>query len=147
MQIDSFTTNGESGRRTYTLTAPSTTGTYTFNVTLKRAYTGETSTKSYTITVKITYSGYLSNLKATWDSSRSLMIYTWKVNINSGTGRWKVRFIGYFSDYTYNHDVSSVPSTTDWEYRENLSYYRYFAWRVILYAPDGTVIDDKTAYT
>jgi len=51
LPLGSFSTYGESGYRTFSLTAPNTPGTYTFNVKLQRAYTGESSTSSYTITV------------------------------------------------------------------------------------------------
>ena len=51
LQIDSFSTGGESGSKTYTLAAPNEPGNYTNTFKLERAYTGESDSKSYNFTV------------------------------------------------------------------------------------------------
>jgi len=140
--IASFSTSGESGSRSYTLTAPSSAGTYTFNVKLKRAYTGEESeTKSYTITV--IYSGSLSNLRDYYDTSLGVRRYFWDINIDSGPGTWKTRFMGKYTDQTWDVSVSSVPYSTTFEARESVTSTGW-TWIVKLYAPDGTEKDSKS---
>jgi hypothetical protein len=51
LEIGRFTTGGESGFKSYNLTAPSSTGTYTYKVTLQRAFTGESDSLSHTLNV------------------------------------------------------------------------------------------------
>jgi hypothetical protein len=148
-EIDRFTTYGESGWRSYSLTAPSSPGTYTHTVTLQRLYTGEKDSKSYTITVVTPPpSGYLSNLRTSWNESAKTMSYYYTVNITQGTGTWKVITYGYFSITPVTFSVTSVPYSKDQEWlRETLSSYKSYSWKAELYSPDGVKRDEKWGTT
>ena len=151
--LDRFTTSGESKTRTYSLRAPSSTGSYTYYVKLERMDTWESSTKSYTISVVTappTYSGYLSNVYATaekLDTQSRVKLYA-TVNVTSGTGYWIVRVVGYYTDQAYRINVTSVPYSSgnvNW-LTENLPPGRTVTYYVELYAPDGS-LKDRKSYT
>jgi hypothetical protein len=130
MQIGSFTTYGESGSRSYNLTAPSSPGTYTFTVKLQRAYTGETDSKSYTITVKTTaeYRITITKLNPNSDYNFSLYIertdgksevvnvnwsatcgpYVWNGSSTQQTNTTKVYALGLFCSLCPNGTTMTV---------------------------------------
>jgi hypothetical protein len=129
-QIGSFTTGGESGFKKYSLTAPSSPGTYTYTVKLQRAHTGESDSKSYTITVKTTaeYRITITKLKPNSDYNFSLYIertdgksevvnvnwsascgpYVWNGSSTQQTNTSKVYALGSFCSLCPNGTTMTV---------------------------------------
>jgi hypothetical protein len=89
------------------------------------------------------YTGYLSDLKATYDESTQRMFYNWTVNVESGTGRWTTKFSLYYTVSEYWKDFQSVPATWNITTVEIIPPGLSYQWKVELYDPEGNLVDTK----
>jgi hypothetical protein len=93
----------------------------------------------------MTYTGYLSNLKATYDESTQRMFYNWTVSVESGTGRWTTKFSLYHTVSEYWKDFQSVPAKWNITTVEFMPPGYSYQWKVELYDPEGNLADVKWA--
>jgi len=89
------------------------------------------------------YSGYLSDLTATYDDATQIMEYSWKVHVNNGLGLWKTKYYLYYTISYYTRNVTSVPVSWTESTRETISPGKSYQWKVELYDPNGSLVDTK----
>ncbi|RLI39937.1 hypothetical protein DRO69_13625, partial [Candidatus Bathyarchaeota archaeon] len=89
------------------------------------------------------YSGYLSDLTATYDNATQIMEYSWKVNVNNGLGLWKTKYYLYYTISYYTRNVTNVPVSWMESTRETISPGKSYQWKVELYDPEGNLVDTE----
>jgi hypothetical protein len=97
------------------------------------------------ISSSMIYTGYLSDLKATYDELTQRMFYNWTVNVESGAGRWTTKFYLYHTVSEYWKDFQSVPAKWNVTTVEFMPPGYSYQWKVELYDPEGNLVDTKWA--
>ncbi|MCD6301648.1 MAG: PKD domain-containing protein [Staphylothermus sp.] len=89
------------------------------------------------------YEGDVYGLSAVYNSSNGTVNYSWRVNVSSGTGTWKVILQGYSIKESFTLDVATTPYETEMRYTEPIKVDKdvEYPWCVELYGPNNELVD------